>query len=207
MTATAIARYLIKSKDSSAKCQKAAGGKPQRKPGFIVRLFDYTQVKWKVYLHLLKICCRWMSIIWPLDVNNEIHIFSPLKHQNHTRLSRRICRQKKSGLLSCSPPAWQPPTMQHILILGSFFDNRQWQSWAEFHGSCLSSGCSVWCVFDVVQAHHHPRLWLLAHDTKLRRSWSLQGRKEGSTLPRQSTQKQKQQSVIIQSELIHCDTV
>lgn len=46
---------VIKSKDSAAKCQKAAGGKPQREPGFIVMLFDYSQVKWKVYLHPLKI--------------------------------------------------------------------------------------------------------------------------------------------------------
>lgn len=46
---------VIKSKDSTAKCQKAAGGKPQTEPGFIVMLFDYTQVKWKVYLHPLKI--------------------------------------------------------------------------------------------------------------------------------------------------------
>lgn len=45
----------VKAEDSSAKCQKAAGGKPQREPGFIVMLFDYTQVKWKVYLHPLKI--------------------------------------------------------------------------------------------------------------------------------------------------------
>lgn len=30
-------------------------GKPQSEPSFIVMLFDYTQVKWKVYLHPMKI--------------------------------------------------------------------------------------------------------------------------------------------------------
>lgn len=115
-------------------------------------------------------------------------------------------KQTQSWLTSL-PTCLAPPPMRHRSVLGQFSDDRQWQSRAELHGSCLSSGCSVWCVFDVVQAHRRPRLWLLAHDTKLRQSWDLEGRKEGSTLPRQTTQKEKQQPVITQSVLTHCDIV
>ncbi len=46
---------VIQTENSSAKCQKVAGRKPQTETGFIVMPFDYTQVKWKVYLHPLKI--------------------------------------------------------------------------------------------------------------------------------------------------------
>lgn len=34
---------------------KSCRGKPRSEPSFIVMLFDYTQVKWKVYLHPMKI--------------------------------------------------------------------------------------------------------------------------------------------------------
>lgn len=148
-----------------------------------------------------------MRILLPLDITSDILIFSPQKTKfrqgwtdEHTDKKQTECQG--TSLSTCL----SPPCMQHCPFLVSFFDDRQWQSRAELHGSCLSSGCNVWCVFDVVQAHRRPRLWLLAHDTKLRRSWNLEGRKEGSTLPRQSTQKEKQQPVITQSVLIHCDT-
>ena len=136
------------------------------------------------------------------------HFLSPPEHKVQTRLKRRTSWQKADWMLAYVPSHLpDTPIYAAALILGQFFDDRQWQSRAELHGSCLSSGCSVWCAFDVVQAHRRPRLWLLAHDTKLRQSWNLEGRKEGSTLPRQTTQREKQQPVITQSVLIHCDIV
>lgn len=124
-------------------------------------------------------------------------------------LNKRKCWQKNcmSVGLHPLPPAGHLYFCSTACSRSVFFDDRRWQSWVELRGSCLSSGCSVWCTFDVVQAHCRPRLWLLAYDTKLRQSWNLEGRKEGSTLPRQSTQFEKQQPVITQSVLIHCGIV
>lgn len=149
-----------------------------------------------------------MRILLPLIMNSDILIFSPFSSLLR-QCSTKENADKKTAcmldyILSHLPDT---PISAALLVLGQFFDDRQWQSWVELHGSCLSSGCSVWCTFDVVQAHSRPRLWLLAYDTKLRQSWNLEGRKEGSTLPRQSTQLEKQQPVITQSVLIHCGIV
>lgn len=209
---------------------KSCRGEPQTEPGFIVMLFDYTQVKWKVYLHPLKItfsfrklACtgvcdcfvqrentadKWgylCHLSWTLifSISLQFHLSSD-NTQQKKMLTEKLYVCMLDYILSHLPDT---PISAALLVLGQFFDDRQWQSWVELHGSCLSSGCSVWCTFDVVQAHCRPRLWLLAYDTKLRQSWNLEGRKEGSTLPRQSTQFEKQQPVITQSVLIHCPIV
>lgn len=150
--------------------------------------------------------CRYLChLSWTLifSISLQFHLSSD-NAQQKKMLTEKLYVCMLDYILSHLPDT---PISAALLVLGQFFDDRQWQSWVELHGSCLSSGCSVWCTFDVVQAHCRPRLWLLAYDTKLRQSWNLEGRKEGSTLPRQSTQFEKQQPVITQSVLIHCGIV
>lgn len=103
-----------------------------------------------------------------------------------------------------SPPAWHPPHLRSTTRSRSvFFDDRQWQSRAELYGSCLSSGCSVWCAFDVVQAHRRaPSLtvgpW---HQTQTElKSGGEEGRKHTSKTD-SSERKEKNN---IQSSLSHC---
>lgn len=161
---------VIKSEDSSAKCQKAAGGKPQREPGFIVMLFDYTQVKWKVYLHPLKITFslrkNWHVVRFVIAPHREkgsqmnedtvatwhrlwySHFLSPLNTKFRCRQKNTLTESRPNVGLRPSPPASHPHLCSTRSVLGQFSDDRQWQSRAELHGSCLSSGCSVWlCVW------------------------------------------------------------
>lgn len=122
-----------------------------------------------------------------------------------------LTKSRQNCWLTPLPTCLIPPIYAAQLILHPFFlllfDDRQWHSRAEHHSSLQSSGCSIWCTFDVVQAHCGPRLCLLAHDTQLRQGWNLVGRKEGNTLPSQTTRREKQQSVITQSVLTHGDIV
>lgn len=156
-----------------------------------------------------------MRIELPLDINPDILIFSlpwtpnlDKAEQNNTLTKSRL-----NCWLTPLPTCLTPPSTvcstarSKSVFFIYFFDDRQWQSRAELRGSLLSSGCSIWCAFDVVQAHRRHRLCLLAHDTKLRQGWNLEGRKEGNALPRQTTPKEKQQPLITQSVLIHCDIV
>lgn len=185
---------------------KSCRGEPQTEPGFIVMLFDYTQVKWKVYLHPLKITFSFRKLActgvcdcfvqrentadkrgylchlsWTLifSISLQFHLSSD-NTQQKKMLTEKLYVCMLDYILSHLPDT---PISAALLVLGQFFDDRQWQSWVELHGSCLSSGCSVWCTFDVVQAHCRPRLWLLGlrHQTQTElKSGGEEGRKHTS---------------------------
>ena len=203
--------------------------KPQSKPGFIVMLFDYTQVKWKVYLHPLKITfslgklacagfcnwpknkdCGWMRIVLPLDINSDRLIFYSFFffHLSFRSRPSRATRFKiESVCLACIPVHLPCTNMRCCLFWGCFFfDDMQWQSFSELHRSCLSSGCSVWCAFEIAQAHRWSCLtvgpW---HQTqKQLKSEGEEGRKHAL---RQSAQTQRQKPAFTQAVLIDCDIV
>lgn len=99
-----------------------------------------------------------MRIELPLDINPDILIFSLPWTQGWTE---QHADKKQTKLLAYTTPHLSDTPiycMQHCsfyvrFFIFYFFDDRQRQSRAELRGSLLSSGCSIWCAFDVVQAH------------------------------------------------------
>lgn len=101
-----------------------------------------------------------MRIELPLDINPDILIFSlpwtpslDKAEQNNTLTKSRL-NCWLTPLPTClTPPSTVCSTARSRSIFLFCFDDRQRQSRAELRGSLLSSGCSIWCAFDVVQAH------------------------------------------------------
>lgn len=180
---------------------KSCRGKPQSEPSFIVMLFDYMQVKWKVYLRPMKITfshrkkkkkaidfyfviglCRERGLqmnegrvaVWHQRWYS--HLLSFLLNAKFKPGWSEHCADKKQ---TARWLAHLPDTrlLLSSLVLGQyfFFNDRRWRRRAELHGSLLSSGCLRLLVFDVSQASTWARSRLLAPEHQPQMELSSEG--------------------------------